>query len=244
MGAGRSAVLRRIGSGAAALPASLALIHLAPAVAGARPVRGHLFPGLAGVGARDHLALTFAGGLDPDSTPPLLDVLERAAITATFFVLGERLGRYPRLARALVDRGHEVAVQGWRQEAAWLPRPRATFDGLRDTVTAIIEVCGVRPVWYRPPRGVLTTTRLLAARRAALHPVLGTAPYHEGRRPHDAAALAARVSHSLIGGAALLLPDEPASRRTVVGALPAVFEACHDHALDVGPLREHGLWWR
>lgn len=225
------------------LPAGVALAHLAPALGGAWPVRRRLFPGWAGTGARDHVALAFAGGLDPESTPPLLDALDAASVGATFFVLGERLARFPALARALVDRGHEVAVEGWRREAPWLPRPRATADGLRDAVTAVIEICGVRPVWYRPHGGVPTTTRLLAARRAALRPVLCGPPARDLPARADAASVGARIRTALAGGAAVLLHDAPAARAAVLGALPVLLDDCRVRGLDVGPLREHGLWW-
>ena len=41
------------------------------------------------------LTLTFDNGPDPETTPLVLDVLERRSIRTTFFVVGRKLSTYP-----------------------------------------------------------------------------------------------------------------------------------------------------
>ena len=90
-----------------------AALHYAPGAVGWR--RGRvLLPRLAGVGAHDHVALSFDDGPDQRSTPAILDVLDRLGWKATFFCLGTQARRWPALTRELVERGHEIGVHGDR----------------------------------------------------------------------------------------------------------------------------------
>ncbi len=56
------------------------------------------------------VVLTFDDGPDPRWTPEILSVLDRHEVKATFFVVGTQVARYPTIAEAVVDAGHEVGV--------------------------------------------------------------------------------------------------------------------------------------
>jgi peptidoglycan/xylan/chitin deacetylase (PgdA/CDA1 family) len=83
--------------------AILGVILLFPALLeAAEPVWG-------GAGALPQVALTFDDGPSPRYTPKILRLLKRHGAHATFFVLGCRVEQYPRIARALVRAGQELA---------------------------------------------------------------------------------------------------------------------------------------
>jgi len=52
--------------------------------------------------------LTFDDGPIPDITPWVLDLLDRYGIKATFFCVGNNVGKYPEIYQMLLDRGHAV----------------------------------------------------------------------------------------------------------------------------------------
>ncbi|MFZ2994731.1 glycosyltransferase [Sphingobium sp.] len=54
------------------------------------------------------LALTFDDGPDATWTPKILDVLERAGVPATFFVIGENALQHPQLLRRMMAHGDEI----------------------------------------------------------------------------------------------------------------------------------------
>ena len=53
------------------------------------------------------VALTFDDG-PSESTPALLDLLEKLQVTGTFFQCGANVQRLPQIARQVVERGHEL----------------------------------------------------------------------------------------------------------------------------------------
>lgn len=118
----------------------------ATAVAGAALLAYHL-PILASIpapapswlrrtfGVRDRLsgsvgmALTFDVGPDPHGTPAVLEALESLGVVATFFLVGERVERYPSVAREIVAAGHGIGAHGYRH----LPQPLLPLGQLRKT---------------------------------------------------------------------------------------------------------------
>ncbi|TQJ91245.1 polysaccharide deacetylase [Streptomyces sp. SLBN-31] len=157
------------------LPLAMAAAHIGPAATWLPGVCRLLFPRLSGSGHWNHVALTFDDGPDPRSTPRFLDALEDLDVRATFFVLGESVARHPALAQETVQRGHELAVHGWIHDRPWRPSPAPDAAEIACAVHTVRDVTGSRPHWYRPPYGILTSGRWMAARRAGLRPVLWTA---------------------------------------------------------------------
>ncbi|MGH9094710.1 MAG: polysaccharide deacetylase family protein, partial [Acidimicrobiales bacterium] len=224
-----------VGGAAGALVGAAAFAHLVPGVVAWRQMRCRLAPGLAGVGRRDHVALTFDDGPDRASTPAVLDALDEAGWKATFFLLGEQVRRAPELAVELVERGHELGVHGDRH-VSHLRRPAswATSD-VRRARDLIADVTGISAItsgdpgggvdgnragsgsgaagqgrelrWFRPPYGALAASSLVAARRVGLRPVLWTTWGVDWRPDSTPASVADRVLSTFYPGATVLLHD-------------------------------------
>ena len=216
----------------------------APALLRGRLLRAGLCPGLAGQGRPDHIALTFDDGPDPDGTPAVLDALDRLGVTATFFMLGAQVVRYPEVAAAVVAAGHEAAVHGFTHRNHLT---RGPVDVCRDVTRAASLVAAATrtsPVWFRPPYGVLGSTSLVAARRAGLRPVLWTA-WGRDWEDRTAAQVAATVQRQLTSGGTVLLHDSDCttrvagSWRATVAALPRIAERADQLGCTIGPLRDH-----
>ncbi|MEU9981780.1 polysaccharide deacetylase family protein [Streptomyces sp. NPDC050856] len=234
------------GAGAAALCLAVAGWHIGPAATWLPGVRRTLFPGLDGRGDPARVALTFDDGPDPDSTPQFLRALDALAVRATFFVLGARLARWPRLGRLIAGAGHELAVHGWEHERPWLPRPLGDLRDVARATEVVAETCGARPLWYRPPYGVLTGGRWAAARAAGLRPVLWSAWGRDWTAGATPWGVRAEVTRTLHGGGTVLLHDSdvvsaPGAWRAALGALPGLVAECRERGLTVGRLADHGL---
>ncbi|WP_225833472.1 polysaccharide deacetylase family protein [Streptomyces sp. NK08204] len=234
---------------AAVAPALVAAAHIVPAGTWLSGPRRAWLPALAGIGSSDHVALTFDDGPDPRSTPAFLAALDELAVRATFFVLGEQVLRHRRLTHDIVRRGHELAVHGWTHDRPWRPAPVREARRLARTARAVAEVSGVAPTWYRPPYGVLTGDRLLAARRIGLRPVLWTAWGRDWTAHATAESVVASVLRELRGGGTVVLHDTdrhaaPGCWRAALAALPCLVDACRAAGLTVGSLGDHGVGGR
>lgn len=82
------------------------LIESPPAIMRRTFLKG-VFREEAGEGNRT-VYLTFDDGPIPESTPWLLDVLDRYGVKATFFMVGDNVKKYPDLYKSILERGHKA----------------------------------------------------------------------------------------------------------------------------------------
>jgi len=231
---------------AAALIGTAAAVQVGPAATWLPVVRRRVAPALLGRGDVSSVALTFDDGPHPEGTPAVLDRLADLGWTATFFVLGAQVRRFPDVVAETVRRGHEIALHGDEHRYLIARPPWTAYDDLRRARDSVVAITGVQPRWWRPPYGVLSGPGLVAARRLGLRPVLWSAWGRDWAADATATSVVAELAASPLPGATLLLHDSdvtsgPASWRTTVAALPLLAERIAGSGLRVVALRDHGF---
>ena len=97
------------------------------------------------------VALTFDDG--PSKwTPPLLDILDKEDVKATFFVCGSSVTTANgRILKRAHKAGHEVGNHTMTHPNLDRSTKRAVLEELADCSALLYEVLGVAPKVYRPP---------------------------------------------------------------------------------------------
>jgi peptidoglycan/xylan/chitin deacetylase (PgdA/CDA1 family) len=180
--------------------------------------------------ADDRALLTFDDGPHPQGTPAVLELLREAGVRATFFLVGEQVQRWPRLAAEIAAAGHEVALHCHRHRCLLLLTPRQVRDDLRRAQTVIADATGQLPRRYRPPYGIFNAAALALARAHRWQPLLWSKDGRDWQRRATANSIAAHATRGLRGGDVILLHDAdhysaPGSWRQTVAALPRILEA-------------------
>jgi peptidoglycan-N-acetylglucosamine deacetylase len=109
------------------------------------------------------LALTFDDGPDPEFTPQILRVLAEYRVRATFNMMGCNALRHPELVQAVVAAGHELGNHTWTHQDLTFQSARQSRRQLDRAHQAIEATAGVRPRFFRPPRGNLTGSAIFSA---------------------------------------------------------------------------------
>ena len=197
--------------------------HLLLAVVGLWPRSHWLGPNWtrlpAAAVARNEIALTLDDGPDPGVTPRVLDILDRYAVQATFFCVGEKAARYPDLCREIVRRGHAVEnhTQHHRHDFS-LQGPRGFMREVQAAQHTLHLITGQRPLFFRAPAGFDT-------------------------RIGDPDQVRHALLRDLRAGAILLLHDGNAARSphgvpVVLAVLPGVLESAAAAGLNFVSLRD------
>jgi peptidoglycan/xylan/chitin deacetylase (PgdA/CDA1 family) len=100
------------------------------------------------------LAITFDDGPNPAITPKLLDLLERYNAPATFFLIGRYIRECPELVTEIAGRGHVIGNHTESHPNLFWKRSAEIRVELRLTHSAIKNVVGKPPKWFRPPFGL------------------------------------------------------------------------------------------
>jgi len=98
--------------------------------------------------------LSFDDGPDPDSTPALLELLERHAVKATFFCLGKPAERHPELVEQIRAMGHTVAAHGYEHLDGWRTKNERYFENARRSMQLL------ETKLFRPPYGRISPSQL------------------------------------------------------------------------------------
>jgi peptidoglycan-N-acetylglucosamine deacetylase len=196
---------------------------LAPHVPRAANVLGiaRTLPGVAGV------ALTFDDGPHPKGTPAILDILDGEQLKATFFLVGEQVERRPALAAEIAQRGHAIALHGYRHRPQPSLRDQAVQTDLARGTSVIEAATGRRPAWHRPPYGLYSPAGLNEARQRGLRPILWSRWGKDWRRLTTPERIAARATSQLAPGDVILLHDadfysSKGSHERTAAALPLI----------------------
>ena len=93
----------------------------------------------------------------------LLNLFERYGVKTTFYCCAVALERNPEVARAIVERGHEVCGHGYRWQEYHSMDRDSELDSIRRTVDSLERTTGVRPVGWFTRYGPSLNTRELVA---------------------------------------------------------------------------------
>jgi peptidoglycan-N-acetylglucosamine deacetylase len=210
-----------------------AAVWSVPAIAPISPLVGQALGIRMRLDSRRGVALTFDDGPHKEGTPAVLAVLERLGATATFFLVGEQVQRFPSLASEIAAAGHEIALHGFHHSLLLRRSPRALERDLERARAVIEDATGRSLRCYRPPYGVFSFASLELVRRRGWEPVLWSRWGRDWRAGANPATIARRATADLSGGDVVLLHDADHyssgdSWRRTAAALPDVLAAASE----------------
>lgn len=97
------------------------------------------------------IALSFDDGPDPTYTPRLVQLLKQENVTATFFLVGEHVLKYPHIAASIVENGFEIGNHSFSHEESVHASEERIRHELVATDHAIVAATGHSAMLYRPP---------------------------------------------------------------------------------------------
>ncbi|HWC00432.1 MAG TPA: polysaccharide deacetylase family protein [Bryobacteraceae bacterium] len=154
--------------------------------------------------ARRAVALTFDDG-PSEGTLPLLELLAREDVPATFFQCGRNVERLPATAREVGSAGHEIGNHSHTHPLFCFRSPGFMETELTRAQEAITHATGVTPTLWRAPFGVRWWGMGRAQRRLGLLGVMWTVIGYDWRL--EAESIVARVLRGVGNGAIICLHD-------------------------------------
>jgi peptidoglycan/xylan/chitin deacetylase (PgdA/CDA1 family) len=157
-------------------------------------------------GPRDRraIALTFDDG-PSESTPGILDLLDRYRAPATFFQCGLNVRRLPEIARAVRAGGHEIGNHSYTHLLLAMRSPGMIEEEFARTQQIIARTTGFSPVLLRAPFGVRWFGFRQAQQRLGLLGAMWTVIGYDWSLPSG--FIVDRVKAGIANGAIICLHD-------------------------------------
>lgn len=159
--------------------------------------------------------LTIDDGPSAD-TPAVLDLLDRYGARATFFLVADNVRRHPDLARAIVERGHDVGNHSDTHPEKWFwalgpARMRREIESAQADIT---RLSGRTPRWFRAVVGMANPFVSAPLRDLGLARVAWNARGFDGVAG-DVDAVVGRIERALKPGAIVLMHEGAPHGRNV-----------------------------
>jgi peptidoglycan/xylan/chitin deacetylase (PgdA/CDA1 family) len=122
----------------------------------------------------DEIAFTFDDGPNPRWTPPLLELLAKHNVRATFFLIGQYAAAQRSLVRETMAAGHLIGNHTWTHPNLARTSPDETREELTRTSAELEQITGAPIRYFRPPFGARRPATFRIAHELGLIPVTWT----------------------------------------------------------------------
>lgn len=103
--------------------------------------------------------LTFDDGPVPGVTDFVLTELEKRAMKATFFLVGDNVRKHSLLAKEVLEAGHRVGNHTYHHLNGWKTNLEKYLQDIQECDEMLLENLGVQTNLFRPPYGMMTTSQ-------------------------------------------------------------------------------------
>ncbi len=170
--------------------------------------------------------LTFDDGPKPEVTGPLLDILDRYKVKATFFWVGENVWRYPEMAREVVRRGHVVGNHTFNHLPGMKNRRKLYCDNVYLSEDMMQHTLG--PEWhslhlFRPPYGRMRQHQKRILKKDFTI-VLWDLITHDYNPKYTCEQILAITKRYVRNGSVIVFHDSLKAKKNVLSATPMVIE--------------------
>jgi len=164
------------------------------------------------------VALTIDDGPSPVYTPPVLAILRRYGVTASFSMIGRNAAAFPGIAREVAAAGHTIVNHTWNHYNLGYVPAAAVQDEIARATGAIHAATGERPGMFRAPYGVWPPAVFSYCAKAGLTPLAWSVDPRDWSRP-GVRAIVRDIESDTRTGSIILEHDGGGNRSQTVAAL-------------------------
>ena len=172
------------------------------------------------------VALTFDDG--PSTyTEQYLKILAQYNAKATFFNLGSQIREYPKLSKAIVDAGCQVASHTDKHQELPALDAESLQQEFTNTFKSIKDADGVDTTIFRPPYGEFKESTWLKSGGLVSASIIWNLDSEDWRRP-GVDAIVSNCTTGVTSGDIILMHDGGGNRDQDVEALPKILQTLTD----------------
>lgn len=165
------------------------------------------------------VGLTINCAWGAEDIPEILDILDRAEIQATFFVLGVWAEKNPEMLKQIYERGHEIGNHSYSHKLPSKSTAKQLGEEIDKCNDAVESILGIRPNLYRAPSGDHTDTLLDLVESKGMYAIKWSVDSIDWRDDMTASDIISRVTGRTTSGSILLFHNDT---KHTVSVLPEI----------------------
>ncbi len=176
--------------------------------------------------------LTFDDGPDPDSTPVILEQLNKYSLKALFFCVGENLQRYPDLAQQIIESGHVIGSHTFSHKNIRKLLLHEVKNELEEFNKVYNDLIGTFPKYFRPPYGRFTINLRSLLKSYGMQNVMWSLLTYDYKNELNILKFA--VTNYLSPDSIIVLHDSKKSLETITDALDFIYREVVERKYEFG----------
>ena len=184
---------------------------------------------------RKIVALSFDDGPTPEGVDAVLPILERFGVKATFFLIGNRIEKFPGQAERLLEAGHELGNHTYSHQRNLL-KPRDFYRAEVRKADTLLRNAGARTELFRPPFGKRLIGLPLEVEAAGYRTVMWDVEDNPEDFDGDAAGYAKDIAGRVRPGSIILIHPMYRHNQTARDALPLILSELQDRGYEIVPV--------
>jgi len=171
------------------------------------------------------ISLTFDDGPSPTYTPVVLDILDKYNVSATFFLPGTQVERYPEIVKEIKNRGHLIANHSYSHQDFRKLTWQEVKKEIEKTNKLIKEYSDQESILIRPPYGAILDEQLKLLAEKQYKIINWSLDLKDWNQEfHSKEIIRERINNYLHNCGILLLHDGGGDRSFTVDILPDIIE--------------------
>lgn len=174
-------------------------------------------------GSQKIIFLTFDDGPVPEATPFVLDVLEQYQAKATFFCVGDNVGKHSAILQKVVEAGHQVGNHTQNHLNGFRTGQEEYLENVQKCTLELEKQLGIRSRLFRPPYGRIRNGQaasLMPEYEIVMWDVL-SADYDQGLGREECLRKSIRYTRN---GSIVVFHDSPKAFKNMSWVLPRYLE--------------------
>ncbi|MFO7819148.1 MAG: polysaccharide deacetylase family protein [Halanaerobacter sp.] len=155
--------------------------------------------------------------------PEILDILKKEEATATFFLVGNWVEKFPELVVEIKEEGHELGNHGYRHRHPQKLAEEALIALIKKNENLIQETADYKTELFAPPYGEVDQRIVKVAHKVGYKTIMWTVDTIDWQRPEPEVIIKRVVPKAEKGAIILMHPTEP-----TVKALPAMIKGLEE----------------
>ncbi|MEW4325847.1 polysaccharide deacetylase family protein [Rossellomorea marisflavi] len=177
------------------------------------------------------VALTFDDGPDPVYTQEILKLLNKYEAKATFFLIGEKIKKFPYIVQQEIDAGHEIGNHSFSHPFFNTITKAQVDQEISNADSLIMKFKRHKPQLklFRPPGGILSESDLQQIKRYEYKTIMWS--WHQDPRDWDnrsSGEISSHVLTNIQSGDIILLHDSGGNRSETIKALEQILIKLND----------------
>ncbi len=162
---------------------------------------------LAGNARYNEIALSFDDGPNAEFTPQVLDKLSQYNVKAGFFLIGQKVDKYPELVKRIDKEGHLIGNHSYYHHIKFdFMGSREARQEIELTNESINKIIGKTPRFFRPPFGITQPRIARAIHQSNMIPVAWSLRTYDTKKSKY--RVIKKLRRKLNGGDIILLHDK------------------------------------